>query len=107
VKTGQRLCYRDPKAITTFRESTPYVSHFSSPTPTKRFGSGRGDDRLYFLWQGRGRKQSDVDLLKKSGINVGERVVLQFYPNGVEDVLAQLEARYRGRDPAEIRVSRF
>jgi hypothetical protein len=34
-------------------------------------------------------------------------VVLQFYPKGVEDQLAQLEVRYRGRQPGEIRVTRF
>ncbi len=65
-----------------------YVSNFSSPTPTKRFGSGQGDDRLYFLWQGRGRKASDVALLAKAGIDVGEGVVLQFYPKPVEAMLA-------------------
>ena len=70
-----------------------------SPTPTKRYGSGQEDDRLYFLWQGAGRKASDVALLKKAGIDVGESVVLQFYPAGVEERLAQLEVRYRGRQP--------
>jgi hypothetical protein len=33
--------------------------------------------------------------------------VIQFYPKSVEDQLAQLEVRYRGRQPAEIRVTRF
>ena len=77
------------------------------PEPTKRYGSGRSDGRLYFLWQGRGRKASDLALLRKAGIDVGEGVVLQFYPKGVEDQLAQLEVRYRGRQPGEIRVTRF
>ncbi|QEH33880.1 hypothetical protein OJF2_24120 [Aquisphaera giovannonii] len=84
-----------------------YVSDFSNPQPTKRYGSGRSDGRLYFLWQGLGRKASDIALLKKAGIDVGEGVVLQFYPKGVEDQLAQLEVRYRGRQPGEIRVTRF
>jgi hypothetical protein len=84
-----------------------YVSGFSSPNPTKRMGSGQGDDRLYFLWQGRGRKASDVALLQKAGIEVGEGVVLQFYPKAVEAQLAQLEVRYRGKQPSEIRVTRF
>ncbi len=83
-----------------------YVSSFSSPEPTKRFGPGN-DGRLYFLWQGRGRKQSDIALLRKAGIEVGEGVVLQFYPRAVEEQLAQLEVRYRGRQPGEIRVTRF
>jgi hypothetical protein len=84
-----------------------YVSNFSDAAPTTRRGSGRGDDRLYFLWQGRGRKASDVALLQKAGIEVGDGVVIQFYPKAVETTLAQLEVRYRGRQPAEIRVTRF
>ena len=84
-----------------------YLSNFSGAEPTKRYGSGKSDDRLYFLWQGRGRKASDIVLLKKAGIEVGEGVLLQFYPKGVEEELAQLEVRYRGRQPGEIRVTRF
>ena len=84
-----------------------YVSNLSSPQPTKRYGSGRNDGRLYFLWQGRGRKNCDFNLLRKAGIDVGEGVVLQFYPKAVEDQLAQLEVRYRGRQPSEIRVTRY
>jgi hypothetical protein len=84
-----------------------YVSNLSGPRPTKRYGSGQSDGRLYFLWQGRGRKSSDLSLLRRAGIDVGEGVVLQFYPKAVEDQLAQLEVRFRGREPGEIRVTRF
>jgi len=84
-----------------------YVSRFSDATPSKRYGSGQGDERLYFLWQGRGRKASDVALLRKAGIEVGDGVVMQFYPKAVENQLAQLEVRYRGRQPSEIRFTRF
>ena len=84
-----------------------YVSNFSSPTPTKRQGAGRGDHRLYFLWQGRGRKESDIGLLRKAGIEVGESVVFQFYPQEAERRLSELEVKYKGRQPAEIRVTRF
>jgi hypothetical protein len=84
-----------------------FVSQFSAAQPTVRYGSQQGDNRLYFLWQGRGRKASDVALLKKAGIDVGEGVVIQFYPKGVEQQLAELEVRFRGRQPAEIRVTRF
>src|SRR4051812_3884046 len=94
-------------AVVTGPTQLTYVSNFSSDTPTKRVGSGQGDDRLYFLWQGRGRKASDVALLQKAGIEVGEGVVIQFYPKAVENTLAQLEVRYKGRQPAEIRVTRF
>jgi hypothetical protein len=94
-------------AVVAGPEQLLYVSNFSSPTPTKRQGTGRGDHRLYFLWQGRGRKQSDIALLKKAGVEVGEGVVFQFYPVAAERRLAELEVRYKGRQPAEIRVTRF
>lgn len=84
-----------------------FISRFSDAVPAKRYGSGQGDQRLYFLWQGRGRKASDVTLLRKAGIEVGEGVVMQFYPKTVESQLAQLEVRFRGRQPGEIRFTRF
>jgi hypothetical protein len=84
-----------------------YVRNFSQDQPEKRYGSGRGDGRLYFLWQGRGRKESDIALLTKAGVNVGDGVVLQFYKREIEERLAQLEVRYKGRQPGEIRVTRF
>lgn len=94
-------------AVISGADQLTYASHFSADAPTTRLGSGQGDARLYFLWQGRGRKGSDVALLKKAGIDVGEGVVLQFYPKGVETQLGQLEVRYKGRQPSEIRFTRF
>jgi len=94
-------------AVVAGQNQLQYVRNFSSAKPEVRFGSGRSDNRLYFLWQGRGRKESDLALLRKAGIEVGEGVVFQFYPPEVERRLAELEVRYRGRQPAEIRVTRF
>lgn len=94
-------------AVVSTSNQLTFVSRFSDPVPTKRYGSGQGDNRLYFLWQGRGRKESDVALLRKAGIEVGDGVMMQFYPKAVEQQLAQLEVRYRGRQPGEIRFTRF
>lgn len=84
-----------------------YASRFSADQPQTHIGPARTDGRLYFAWQGRGRKGSDMELMKKAGIDVGEKPILQFYPKEVEDTLAQLEVGYRGRQPSEIRVTRF
>jgi hypothetical protein len=94
-------------AVVTGANQLTYFSRFSDAAPTKRYGSGQGDSRLYFLWQGRGRKASDVALLKKAGVDVGDAAVIQFYPKAIEQRLAQLEVRYKGRQPSEIRVTRF
>ena len=94
-------------AVVAASNQLTFVSRFSDAAPSKRYGTGQGDNRLYFLWQGRGRKESDVALLKKAGIALGEGVMMQFYPKAVEQQLAQLEVRYRGRQPGEIRFTRF
>jgi hypothetical protein len=84
-----------------------YASSLASPQPRVRNGSSTADRRLYFAWQGKGRKASDIELLRKAGIEVGEKPILQFCPPAVEETLAQLEVAYRGLKPSEIRVTRF
>ena len=94
-------------AVVASPEQLLYISHFSDPTPTKRHGAGRSDHRLYFLWQGRGRKPSDIELFKRAGVEIGDENVFQFYSAEAERRLAELEVRYKGRSPGEIRVTRF
>jgi hypothetical protein len=89
------------------QEQLLYLSNLSSPKPTKRYGVGRSDHRLYFLWQGRGRKQSDLALFRKAEVEVGDENVFQFYSREAETRLAELEVKYRGRNASEIRVTRF
>lgn len=94
-------------AVVGGKDQLIYASNFSSPTPTRRNGGSGGESRLYFIWEGRARKASDLALLQKAGIDAGEGTVFQFYPAAIEQRLAELEQRYRGRAPAEIRVTRF
>jgi hypothetical protein len=84
-----------------------YGSNFSAARPTQRTGSNQTDKRLYFIWQGQGRKTSDIALLLKAGIAVGDKPIIQFYPASTEERLARLEVDYKGRQPAEILVTRF
>ncbi len=49
-----------------------YVSNFADAHPTRRIGIPADDKRLYFVWRGQGRKESDLALLAKAGLNVGE-----------------------------------
>jgi hypothetical protein len=94
-------------AVVSSPEQLLYISHFADATPTKRHGTGRTDHRLYFLWQGRGRKQSDIELFRKAGVEIGNENVFQFYSAHAEQRLAELEVKYKGRNPGEIRVTRF
>jgi hypothetical protein len=84
-----------------------YASKFSSGTPDRRVGAAKADMRLYFLWQGAGRKGHDLELLRRAGINVGNNDIFQFFPKSVEDQLIAAEVAFKGRQPAEIRRTVF
>lgn len=65
------------------------------------------DDRLFFQWQDAPRRKADIDLLRTRGIAVGNGIVVQFFPQTLERLLADLE-RAQARVPIErIRKTRF
>jgi hypothetical protein len=85
-----------------------YVSNLSAAKPVLRtVSSGTDEGRLYMTWQGGGRKQADLQLFKKAGVDVGAGSIFHFYPKGVENVLARLEVEYRKRRAEEIRRTYF
>jgi hypothetical protein len=85
-----------------------YVSKFSSPRPVTRTAAGGADEkRLYMTWRGGGRKQADLQLFRKAGIDVGNAVIFHFYPKQTEDKLARLELDYRKRKANDIRRTFF
>lgn len=84
------------------------ASHFTQATPARRtLTTGIGEDRLYFIWRGQGRKATDVALLKKAGIEVGDADVIQFYPKDIEGTLKRLEVEFKGLSATEIRTTVF
>jgi hypothetical protein len=85
-----------------------YVSHLSDARPTVRTASSGADEkRLYMTWQGGGRKQADLQIFRKAGIEVGEGAMFHFYPKATEDKLARLELAYRNKVAREIRRTYF
>jgi hypothetical protein len=84
-----------------------YAGNFTSSRPNKHSGLAAADKRLYFLWQGAGRKSADVQLLGRAGIQVGNKAVFQFIPKPLEDELAQIEYRFKNRQPIKIRKTQF
>jgi hypothetical protein len=85
-----------------------YISRLSQPRPAIRTAdSGSGETRLYMTWQGGSRKQADLQLFAKAGINVGTGAIFHFYPKQTEDQLAVLELNYRNRKASDIRRTYF
>lgn len=85
-----------------------YLSRLGQPTPATRITtSGKGENRLYMTWQGGARRRADLQLFQRAKIDVGQSVLLQFYPPDVEKQLARLELDYKKRPLAEIRRTYF
>ena len=85
-----------------------YLSKLSSPRPAQRTSaSGADEKRLYMTWQGGGRKQADLQIFRKAGIDVGAGLTFHFYSKETENKLARLELAYRNRAAREIRRTYF
>ncbi|MGE3315538.1 MAG: hypothetical protein AB7O26_10520 [Planctomycetaceae bacterium] len=85
-----------------------YVSNLSSPNPTvRRAASGKGENRLYFTWQGGQRRGADLQLLQKAGLQADGGVIFHFYPAETEKMLAEAEVKYRNRPVKDIRRTYF
>lgn len=89
-----------------------YAKNFSKPRPDVRYVSNPSEKekRTYLVWRKGGLQQADHELLAKAGINAGKRIILKFLPPKLEQRLVILErarAASKGRDPKEIRRTRF
>lgn len=81
-----------------------YVSNLSSPAPqVRRATSGKGENRLFFTWQGGNRRAADLQLFQKAGLQVSGGTIFHFYPPEAEKMLAEAEVKYRNRKVADIR----
>ena len=77
-----------------------YAVNFSKSLPDTRSAARGNDDRLYFLWQGGGRRESDIQLLQKAGIEVGPRdPIFQFYPEAAENRSPSSRSSTRAASP--------
>lgn len=85
-----------------------YLSNLTAPTPqTRRSTSGKDEKRLYMIWQGGNRRQADIELFKRAGVDVARSQIFQFYSPETEQKLATLELEFRNRPVTQIRRTYF
>jgi len=72
-----------------------YAYNFTKSKPDRRSGKPEDEDRLYMSWRKDSGPMAEFDrqLLTKAGIDTERRLVLQFYPKEIEDLLSNLEAQ--------------
>lgn len=82
------------------------LGNLAAPRPViKR--AGVNDERLFFVWKDAGRRDADLQLVKKSGLPIENVVIAQFFPPKLEDELARMEMTFARKKPEEIRMTQF
>ncbi len=84
-----------------------FLSNMSTAPRTREVTTGSGEERLYMSWQGGDRKDADVRLFQRAGVDASQGTIFHFYPPQTEQLLATLEQQYQGRSPQEIRRTYF
>jgi hypothetical protein len=74
-----------------------YCSSFSAARPKRRVGMPKDEKRLFFLYKSGSLREADRTLAAKAGIEVSDRVVLQFYQSDMYRQLLILENERMGK----------
>ncbi|MEO8495756.1 MAG: hypothetical protein ABI614_11840 [Planctomycetota bacterium] len=76
------------------KKNVDYALNLTKGKPDMRSGPGDKEQRLYMTWRGGNLQQYDQQLLSAAGVNTANRLLMQFYPELLEDELAQLEDKH-------------
>ncbi len=84
-----------------------YISKVSGKKPEKRVSRKEGEYRFATEWKKGNLHATDRKLLAKAGITSEGKQLLHYFPADVQSQLSALERAYAGREPSEIRRTRF
>lgn len=84
-----------------------YISNVSERKPNRRSGTRTADPRAHIGWKKGTLHAADRRLLSKAGINSEGKELWHFLPAELESQLVRLERAYAGRDPNDIKRTRF
>ncbi len=89
-----------------------YMSNMSADPPMTREvkeDTASGEQRLFMNWAdgSEDRRQADVELFQKAGVDASAAAILHFYPSETENLMATTEQEFGGRTVAEIRKTFF
>ncbi|MBI2479421.1 MAG: hypothetical protein HYV60_12555 [Planctomycetia bacterium] len=76
------------------KKNVDYARNLTKAKPDTYSGPGDKEQRLYMTWRGGTLQKFDQNLLRKAGVNITNRLLMQFYPEEVEDQLAWIEMEH-------------
>lgn len=90
-----------------FPDRIVYLSQMSGAVKQRVVTSGKEENRLYMNWQGGSRRLADIEIFRNAGIDAEQALVLHFYPQNTEAVMAKLEREASERPVDQIRRTYF
>lgn len=85
-----------------------YASKFAGAgSPVVRKGRREDEKRMYLSWSRGQLRDADLNLLRRAGVGTQGRIVVQFVPPELENLLAFKEREFAQRDATRIRRTRF
>lgn len=84
-----------------------YVTGLSQQMPVRRQGAASEEKRLYLAWTRGDLLAADRSLMTAVGIDATDKVILQFFPEAVEQKLAEIELAFRNVPATNIFRTRF
>jgi hypothetical protein len=86
-----------------------YAHNLAKSKPDTRVlaNPAASENRYYLTWRNGEMQQADRELLARAEVEAGDHLIVKFLPPQTEAQLVQLEKRYAGADPRNIRRTRF
>ncbi len=84
-----------------------YVYNLSKPKPDTRVGPADQEKRYYLTWRRGSLIEADRELLRRAGVDPGDRLILKFLPPEVEAQLAEMERARAGPRYDRVRTTYF
>lgn len=73
------------------KKEVDYAMNLTQGRPNTKSGPSKNEKRLYMTWKSGALKQFDQQLLARAGVNTSNRMLVQFYPEQTENMLATIE----------------
>ncbi|MCS7238111.1 MAG: hypothetical protein NZ899_07560 [Thermoguttaceae bacterium] len=84
-----------------------YVYNLSKPRPDTRIGPADQERRYYLTWRRGTLMEADRELLRRAGVDPGDRLILKFIPPELEAQLAEMERARAGPRHDRVRTTYF
>jgi hypothetical protein len=105
---GKRLDFFGMElGVSTAGDKIIYLSKFSAGIPTRREGQRAEEKRYFFVWQGDGLKDADLEFFRRARVSTESGRIFLFIPDNTYAKMLELEKSFQNKPITEIKKTRF